>query len=194
MTSREDIRDTWGSERWVIEQLVAAVEQGDAEMKRQCAKRWLDGFVNHDWRSVRLVECGLFHPIREQHPRDYDPDDVADLLEGCADREVTESRIEKIRAGAPLRTEERRLWRQELVRLAFDDEWAYYGNCREWVILKLSAGARRVAHLGAIDWTDEEAGSYVAAYQTSGEVLNAIKRVGYVSYRDYIERASERRR
>ncbi|MEZ5288060.1 MAG: hypothetical protein R2712_25345 [Vicinamibacterales bacterium] len=141
MTRRDDERHTWGSEKWVIEQLISAVQEGDAELKRRCARRWLDGFASHDWRAARFVDWGLFHPIREPDPRDYDPDDVTDLLQGCSEREFTARRLDAIRMGAPLRSDEKKLWRQQLVERAFDDETAYYGNCREWVILRFSLGA-----------------------------------------------------
>lgn len=190
MTARVDERDTWGSEKWVIEQLITAVEEGDAELKRRCATRWLDGYASHDWRAARFVDWGLFHPIREQNPRDYAPDSVADLLEYSSEHNFTESRIAAIREGAPLRSHEKRIWRERLLWRAFDDESAYYGQCREWVILRVSAGVRRVAHFGVLDWLDGEAGSYVAAYQTSAEVLNAIKSICYVSLRDYQERSA----
>src|SRR5579862_8213042 len=96
---KEDLRETWGSERWVIDRLREAVESGDAEEKLKLARHLLDGYSRLGWRRRRIIEAGMILLEKDLDPAVADPGDV---LEALQEADVSESRLEEIEGGAAL--------------------------------------------------------------------------------------------
>src|ERR1700683_1296603 len=115
----QDLRETWGSERWVIDRLVEAVESGDAEEKLKLARHLLDGYKRHAWRRRRIVEAGMILLEKDLDPPVAEPGDV---LEALQEADVSESRLGEIEGGATLTGTEVAIWREHLVCATFDAE------------------------------------------------------------------------
>ena len=181
-----------GSEQWVVDRLVEAVDVGDGDAKARFAEAWLNGFARHDWRRAVEVDSGLIHPLEEPTPLLAPPKDVLDGLEylQADDLEVASATFYD---GPDLSEAKRREWCRLAAERAFSEELAFDGtHGRVWVILRLVASNRRSAHVAVIDWADD-GGRFVAAYQTASEGRRALQVIGYVNHNDYLARSPNAR-
>ena len=179
----EDARHTWNREQWVIDRLVEAVETGDPDVKAQCGTCLLERYEGGEWQIPREVESGRILLLSALDPSESDWD-VVEVLEG---RGVSEARLKGLEHGEELTASERRQWEDEIARSALGGD-----SEPDWAILELKhSDPRRLAHMAVTDW-DGASGRFLAAYSSSSEALNALRRIGFTGQKDYRARRAGR--
>ncbi len=181
MTIKKDFRETWDSERWVIDRFVEAVESGEGDLRDRLAKRLLEGYTQHDWTRRRVNSSGIMVSTFALDPRHADLQDTLDALEA---KDVNTNRLTKVAAGAPLTAREIEIWRSFVIERGFSPEFVYeHDEGNICVILEVKHSDRRRARLAVKNW-DGQSGTLVAACSTYTEALGAIKRCGIVNMDD----------
>jgi len=181
----QDERPLWEFEQWVIDRLVKAVEAGDGPAKEKLGKHLIEGYTAHDWNRFEVVDDGLFLPSARLEPRQAWIQDVLDAMERY---DAPKERVEALSHGAPMTDLECRQWLELVVERAFDEELAYeHGAGSIWVILQVRHSRTGSCCLAVIDWAGESR-SFVAAYNTRVEAVNALKGIGFISMADYLAR------
>jgi hypothetical protein len=170
----QELRATWGAEKWVIDRLVEAVEAGDADEKLKLAKHLLDGYKRHDWRRRRIVDAGIILLTSELDPGRADPQEVSEALEQA---EVPESRLKQVSEGATLTDSELAVWREFVVEAAFDQERVSMRLGNVCLVIEVKHSDTRRAYLAVQKWNGRS-GVLVASYQTSTEAKNALASIG----------------
>lgn len=144
--SKTNERDTWESEKWVIDSFVEAVESGEAELRDRLAQRLLDGYRDRGWTRRHLRGSGLILMPDRLNPEGVP---IEELLEELEQLEISEKRIAAISAGSPLRRTEVEAWRSLVIERAFDGEFAYeLGQGNVCVVLEVKHSNRRRGVLG----------------------------------------------
>jgi hypothetical protein len=175
------------AERDIIDRLVNAVIEGDADGKAELAAIWLGGVAEHDWRRWRIVDEGFFLSMESLDPSRASPIDIVNLLERY--EEVSEKRLRTLRRGGPLNRTEAAIWRHDVIERAFSPEYVYeLGTGTRWVVVELKHSKRGRCCVGVLDWNGPRE-CFVAAYITQNEVANALKARGYINHDDYKRRS-----
>lgn len=162
---------TLNNERWVIDRLVEAVQAGDTDAKAKLAQRFLDGVGEDEWCSWRLIEDGHFLSFANLDPRNMQDED----LESLREEEGTE----------PDR------WREVVADRAFAPECAAL-----WVMLAVKHQRSPAVYVAAtvaraLDWNGRAQMSFLAAYATYTDTLNAVKAQGFTGRKDYQARSAD---
>jgi hypothetical protein len=185
----EDVRHTWNKEKWVIDRLIEAVEAGDTGAKPSLGQRLLDGIWNDGWTAWECVEEGLYLPLKALDPANLSGEDL-DCL--CEEGVVSVAREPEICSGAALQGRELQRWHEIVVERAFAPEVAV-----SWAIFEMHRGRRSIYVAATLTQPSPESPIYnmiptfVAAYETFTEVLNALKSKGFLGRKDYEVRSGE---
>ncbi|OFW13592.1 MAG: hypothetical protein A3H29_08770 [Acidobacteria bacterium RIFCSPLOWO2_02_FULL_67_21] len=188
MAVDDTIPHTWNNERWVIDRLVDAVEAGDTDAKPKLGQRLLDGIGDDNWRSCRFIEDGFFVPFAALDPLNLLGEDLDSL---CEERVISATREPLICDGAPLEGRELDRWREIVVDRAWAPECATF-----WMLIEVKHQRSRAVYVAAVIKPEYEceprpAVTFVAAYATYSETLNALKARGFTGPKDYQTRAAE---
>jgi len=179
----EDFRNTWGSEQWVLDRLVEAVESGDPENKLKLATHLLDGYSRHDWKRRVVVGSGIILLHKDLDPRTAPLDEILEILR---EADVSDERRETILQGAPLTKAEVEVWQQAVRERAFDAQLVYEcGAGNICVVLRVKHSAGRTAYIAARDWSGQS-GLFVAVYSTYDEAVKALRNIGIVRIDDQV--------
>ncbi|HEY1307288.1 MAG TPA: hypothetical protein VGF24_27220 [Vicinamibacterales bacterium] len=185
----DDVRRTWNNEQWVIARLIEAVEAGLTDAKPALGQRLLEGIWNDGWTAWKWVEEGPYLPLQRLDPVSLSEDDLAWLRDKGA---ISAERKAEICKGARLKRSELERWREMVVDQAFEPELP-----ASWAIFQTRRGLRTVCVAATltqlyVESPDEQiAPTFVAAYETFTEALNALKSNGFVGRRDYMLRSAE---
>ena len=175
----EDVRYTWNRERWVIDRLVEAVDEGDADVKEKCGRHLLARYEGGEWRQWREIDSGRFLPLAELNPdqSDWSPSEV---LEGG---DTSEARLCELADGDDMTPSELMEWRDAIAASSLDPEAE-----PDWAVLEVKhSDPRRTACLAVTAW-HRGGGNFVAAYSSHSEAMNALKQVGFTGRKDYLSR------
>jgi hypothetical protein len=197
-----DRNQNWDSERWVIDQLIDAVDAGEGLVKLKYGRRLCEGQASLDWHSGRLIDVGKFTPFIKSNTR-LSEDDV-ELLEMTD--VISETRLGSLRGGARMTPDELHEWRRLRAEYDLDPSsgsvWAVmevrHSDRRRRAYIAMTGRGPREADLDVEVYVNcdglrtrpraEFEWSFVAAYSSYTEALNAVKSVGYTSIADYIQR------
>lgn len=164
------------SEQDVIDHLVEAVDAGDSDAKKSWGDLLLDGRAERAWRRARIAESGIILLTSEIEGENVD---LAELLEALDADGVTQFRLKRIEAGAPLSPTEMAAWRRHLEQRFDPNDDPSYQN--EWVLLEIKHSRRRGAAYVAVTGWKDDSGRFLAAYSTYSEALNALRQAGMVA-------------
>lgn len=183
---------TWNNERWVIDRLVDAVEAGNTDAKQKLGQRLLDGISDDNWDAWNFIEAGPFLPLTFLDADNIEDDDLEWF---CEDDTIPDSRLDEVLNGGLSGLELTR-WRQRVVERAFDP--GEFDREMRWFIIGVRRTGGRVAHVASFgyavdwaDWYDLPNTSFVAAYDTYTEAINALKSVGFISPKDVQARSAQ---
>ena len=180
----EDTRQQWNIENWVIDRLVDAVEAGDTDGKQALGQRLMDGIDRDNWNGGRFIEVGQFLPLTFLDAASIDDDDMNWL---CGDETVTLSRANEILADGVSGVELTR-WRERVAERAFDP--GEFDRDMLWCLIAVRRTGGREAYVAAFGYGLSPL-TYVAAYDTYTESMNALKAMGFISLKDYGARCSD---
>ena len=184
----DDVRYMWNHERWVIDRLVDAVEAGDTDAKAKLGQRLLDGIDDDNWRSWRFIEDGFLLPFTALDPLNMLGEDLDRL---CEEGVVSAARDPLICDGAPLEGRELDRWREIVVNRAWAPECATF-----WGMFEVKHQRSGAVYLAAIiepkyERDEHQTVSFVAAYATYTEALNALRSMGFTGPKDYQARSTQ---
>jgi hypothetical protein len=172
--------------------LVQAVEAGDTNVKQALGQRLLDGISDDKWDAWRFIEAGLFLPLAFLDPANIEQNDLEWL---CEDEEVSLARANEILENGLSGVELTR-WRERVVDRAFAP--GEFDREMRWFIIEVRRTGGCVAYIASFgyvddgaDWYDLPSTSFVAAYRTYTEVMNALKSVGFTGPKDFEARSGD---